>query len=177
MPELARPLVDVQTSFLDAMAELRAEGRGRSDDASMIGWEMREFGNTWGTPEGFAEYVAALRFEEREALRTDWVPCSTLWYIEGNEYLGRLAIRHRLTENLLESGGHIGYDVRPTARRRGHATAMLREALPFARSLGIDEVLVTCDDDNVGSRRVIENNGGRFEDQRGRKLRYWISTA
>jgi predicted acetyltransferase len=74
-------------------------------------------------------------------------------------------------------GGHIGYDVRPSARRRGHATAMLRAALPVARGLGIESALVTCDEDNVASRKVIEANGGVFEDQRGDKLRFWIPTA
>jgi predicted acetyltransferase len=54
---------------------------------------------------------------------------------------------------------------------------MLREALPWCRELGIDPVLVTCDADNTASRKVIENNGGRFEDQRDVKLRYWISTS
>src|SRR5690242_3199976 len=83
-----------------------------------------------------------------------------LWWVDGDEYLGRIAIRHRLTAQLRASGGHIGYDVRPSARRRGHATAMLRAALPVARALGVDSALVTCDAGNVASRRVIERNGG-----------------
>ncbi len=92
--------------------------------------------------------------------------------------LPRLAgIRHRLTPFLLEVAGHIGYSVRPSARRRGVATAALREALPLASALGIDPVLVTCDDDNLGSARVIEANGGVLEDVRGRKRRYWVATA
>jgi predicted acetyltransferase len=77
---------------------------------------------------------------------------------------------------LLDYGGHIGYVVRPSVRRQGHATAMLAAALPVAASLGIDPVLVTCDHDNLGSRRVIEANGGVFEDQRDEKLRYWLPT-
>lgn len=97
--------------------------------------------------------------------------------VDGAEYLGRLAIRHRLTPRLLEGGGHIGYDVRPSARRRGHATAMLRAALPIAAGLGIDRALVTCNADNVGSRKVIEACGGEFEGQRGVKLRFWIATS
>lgn len=77
----------------------------------------------------------------------------------------------------LEAGGHIGYDVRRSARLRGHATAMLRAALPVAAGLGLTSVLVTCDHDNVGSRRVIEAAGGEFEDQRGVKLRYRVATG
>lgn len=84
---------------------------------------------------------------------------------------------HRLTAVLLEIGGHVGHDVRPSARRRGHATEMLRQALAVARELGIDPALVTRDVDNVGSRTVIERNGGVFEDQRHGKLRYWVPTT
>jgi predicted acetyltransferase len=96
--------------------------------------------------------------------------------VEGDEFLGRTSIRHRLTPALLEIGGHVGYDVRPSARRRGHATAMLQAALVVARDLGIDPALVTCDVDNVGSRTVIERNGGVLEDQRSGKLRFWVPT-
>ncbi|WP_406215928.1 GNAT family N-acetyltransferase [Streptomyces canus] len=78
---------------------------------------------------------------------------------------------------MLEFGGHIGYVVRPGARRRGHATAMLAAALPVCRQLGIARALVTCDAGNTASRKVIEANGGEFEDRRGVKLRYWIRTG
>jgi predicted acetyltransferase len=57
------------------------------------------------------------------------------------------------------------------------ATAALRAALPLASALGIHPVLVTCDDDNIGSARVIEANGGVLEDVRGEKRRYWIATS
>jgi predicted acetyltransferase len=178
MPALVRPTLEVHRSFLAAMAEFRGEGRGCVDDNSMIGSENREFGGTWGTLEGFAVYVQKIRREaDEDAPRAaGWVACTTLWYVEGAEYFERLAIRHRLTDLLRDSGGHIGYDVRPTARRRGYATAMLCEALPVARALGLDEVLLTCDTDNVASPKVIEANRGRYEDTRGKKLRYWILT-
>ena len=92
-------------------------------------------------------------------------------------YLGRINLRHHLNEGLSEIGGHIGYDVRPTARRRGHATAMLAAALPRAAELGIDQALVTCDAENTASRKVIEANGGVLEDERGGTLRYRVPTA
>ena len=179
MPALVPPTTAVHSSFLEAMSEFYAEGRGGAQDNSMIGRESREFSARWTTPEGFEEYVddllaAALEDTPRpEGI----VPSTTLWYVEGATYLGRLAIRHRLTPFLLDIGGHIGYDVRPTARRRGHATAMLREALPLTRKLGIDPVLVTCDVDNEASRKVIEASGGVFEDEREGKLRYWVPTG
>lgn len=78
---------------------------------------------------------------------------------------------------LRDFGGHIGYDVRPTARRQGHTTATLAAALSVAYHLDITSALVTCDVDNVASRRVIERNGGIFADQRCEKLRLWVPTG
>lgn len=177
MPKLIEPDVRVHDSFLEAMAEFRAEGRGDSGDDTMVGTEMREFGSSWSTPNGFETFVAVLRARASgEHLLAGFVPCTTLWWVDGDTYLGRIAIRHGLTPRLLEVGGHIGYDVRPTARRRGHATAMLRAALPVARSIGIESALVTCDTTNVASRRVIESCGGQLDDQRSGKLRFWVPT-
>ncbi|MFJ2116477.1 GNAT family N-acetyltransferase [Streptomyces sp. NPDC087850] len=140
---------------------------------------MEEFAATWHRPDVFAVYVDRLNAEPlEETPRIEgWVPCTTLWYVEGDTFLGRLAIRHRLNPFLHELGGHIGYAVRPTARRRGYATAMLTGALPVARGLGIASVLVTCDTTNTASRKVIEAAGGALEDERGGKLRFWIGTG
>jgi predicted acetyltransferase len=133
----------------------------------------------WETPEGFLAYVDRLTadFDESRLRAAYLVPSTTYWWIDGTYYIGRISIRHRLTERLLEMGGHIGYDVRPSARRQGHATAMLRAMLPHAHDLGIDPALLTCDTDNVGSRKVILANGGVYEDERSGKLRYWVPTA
>ncbi|MBX7267719.1 GNAT family N-acetyltransferase [Micromonospora sp. Llam7] len=179
MPELSPPIVRVHRSFVAAMTEFRAEGRGSSGDDTVIGAELREFGRRWAVPEGFAAYVDWLRSQAlAESPRPEgYVPSTTLWWTQDDDYLGRLAIRHRLTPRLREVGGHIGYDVRPSARRRGHATAMLHAALPVTYRLGIESALVMCDVDNVASRKVIETNGGILEDQRGGKLRFWVPTA
>ncbi|HEX5540467.1 MAG TPA: GNAT family N-acetyltransferase [Micromonospora sp.] len=179
MPELIPPTERVRASFLAAMAEFRSEGRGDRQDQTMIGAEIRNHGPTWATPDGFARFVAELRGQalEETPRPEHWVPSTTLWWVDGDEYLGRIAIRHRLTPSLLDVGGHIGFDVRPAARRRGHATAMLAAALPVARGLGIDPTLVTCDEENFASRRVIERNGGVLEDKRQGKLRFWVPTG
>jgi predicted acetyltransferase len=127
----------------------------------------------------FARYVALLRADVAEdAPRpAGHVPGTTLWWVDGEEFLGRLAIRHRLNERLRRVGGHIGYWIRPSARRQGHATAAFRHGLAYANRLGIDPALVTCDEDNVGSRRIIEGAGGVFDQQIGVKRLYWVPTA
>ena len=74
-------------------------------------------------------------------------------------------------------GGHVGYTVRPTARRRGFASDALRQVVPLAGRRGIPRLLVTCDLDNVGSARVIESCGGELEGELQGKRRYWIGTG
>lgn len=179
MPELISPDPRVHRSFLVAMAEFQAEGQGGPDDDSNTGQAIRKYARRWADPAEFARYLRELEDEARdESPRPDGrVPQTTLWWVSGNEYLGRISIRHRLTASLREIGGHIGYDIRPSARQRGHATAMLAAALPVARSLGIDQAMLTCDQDNLASRKVIEANGGVLEDVRNEKMRFWIATS
>lgn len=94
-----------------------------------------------------------------------------------DDLVGFLHLRHTLNAWLLEQGGHIGYSVRPGARRRGHAVRALALGVQAAGRLGIERVLVTCDHDNEASRRTIEAGGGRLEDERAGRLRFWIPTA
>lgn len=77
--------------------------------------------------------------------------------------VGMIDLRHRFNEFLAEYAGNIGYSVRPDERRKGYAKWMLAHVLPEAKKLGLTRVLVTCNDDNEGSRRTIEANGGVFE--------------
>lgn len=72
-------------------------------------------------------------------------------------------LRHELTPFLRHEGGHIGYGVRPSARRKGYATEMLRQTLDYARDLGLERVLVTCGADNMPSQKTILRNGGVLE--------------
>jgi predicted acetyltransferase len=176
MPELIEPHVRVRSSFLAAVDELVSDGRAY--DGSMLGSWIRLYADRWATDAGFAEFVDYLRADATpDAPRpATHVPQNTWWLVDGDTYLGRISCRHVLTEWLAEFGGHIGYEVRPSARRRGHATTMLRAVLPHVHALGIDPALLTCDDTNVASRKVIEAAGGEFEDQRGDKLRFWLPT-
>ena len=133
----------------------------------------------------FSRYLEALREQERGVnLPPNHVPSTFLFAFKGPRIVGRVSIRHRLNDILLRVGGHIGYVVVPEFRRQGHATAILRLALHIAREkLGIDRVLVTCDDDNIASIRTIENNGGVLEDIISGpeldkpKRRYWIDAT
>lgn len=132
------------------------------------------------TAEGFAAWIARLAREADPAIPPPpgRVHATYWWVTQDDAYLGVISLRHTLNDFLLQAGGHIGYGIRPSARGRGLATAALRSVLPAARELGIDRVLVTCDETNAASARVIGKCGGVLEDVRdtplGRTRRYWI---
>lgn len=114
--------------------------------------------------EPFADHVQALEDRRRgRNLGDGFVESSWLVADVDGEVVGRSSIRHELNEYLAVHGGHIGYAVRPAWRRRGYATEILRQSLVIVRSYGVDRVLVTCDDGNVGSAAVIEACGGVLE--------------
>ena len=133
----------------------------------------------------FGRYIEVIAQQARgENLPPNHVPSTFLFAFDGSRIVGRVAIRHHLNEFLLRVGGHIGFVVVPEFRRQGYATAMLRGSLEIAhRSLGIARVLVTCDDDNIGSIRTIEKNGGVLEsvvadpEMARPKRRYWLDTG
>lgn len=104
---------------------------------------------------------------------------STYFYIEENVIFGAANIRHELTEDYLKRGGHIGYGVVPSFRREGYVTKILLESLKVCQKLGIQKVLVTCDEDNIGSAKVIQNAGGLkgipYIEDNGKCIhRFWI---
>ncbi|WP_227394715.1 GNAT family N-acetyltransferase [Jeotgalibacillus aurantiacus] len=109
-----------------------------------------------------------------------WVKASVFFLVdEKGRILGASHIRHDLTEDLLKVGGHVGYGVRPSERQKGYATEILKQSLVEVRKLGIKEVLVTCNDDNIGSAKAIEANGGvrdqdEIEEDGTVIRRYWI---
>ena len=119
--------------------------------------------------------------ELREA-KDGKVPDSTYFLLDKkrNRLLGAVNIRHYLNESLLLDGGHIGDGIRPSERRKGYGTKIIALALEKCKELGIDKVLICCDEDNVGSRKAIINNGGILENELiyedGHVVqRYWIS--
>jgi predicted acetyltransferase len=178
VPALTLPTLSAQASFLAAVDELRAEGQ--LDATGPIARAMATYGSSWQDPAEFQRFLDDLRAQELEETPRpeNFVPTTILWWLEGDVFLGRLSIRHRLAPGRIgRRNGHIGYEVRPSARRQGHATAMLAASLPWARRIGLESVLLTCDDDNEASRRTIERNGGVPTDRRDEKLRFWLPTT
>jgi predicted acetyltransferase len=190
---LVVPNVRYQGSYLAASDEFAATGEQRDGDgdlsqpaepgpsaqpgAGYAGFEFTREGLQ--DPAEFARFVAqrVQASDEAAPRRSGWTACHFRWIVDDtDQYVGSLALRHELTDFLLREGGHIGYSVRPSARRRGHAREALRLALPIARNeVGLERVLVTCRESNEGSRRVIEANGGVYEDSRNGTRRYWIA--
>lgn len=114
----------------------------------------------------------------------DRVPDSVFFLLdeERDRLLGAVNIRHYLNDSLLKEGGHIGDGIRPSERRKGYATEMIRLALIECKKLGIDKVLMTCDKDNIGSAKSIIKNGGVLENEFVNsegviEQRYWISLS
>lgn len=128
----------------------------------------------------WSQYLDALEVHRRGVdLPVDRVPATFLVADVGGQIVGRSSIRHALNEFLAREGGHIGYGVGKGHRRRGYATEILRQSLIIARAVGIDRVLLTCDDGNLGSSAVIQRCGGMFEslvetESGPAKWRYWI---
>ena len=133
----------------------------------------------------FSRYLEVLVEQEHGVkLAPNHVPSTFLFAFVGTRIVGRVSIRHSLNASLERVGGHIGYVVVPEFRRRGYATTILRLSIQIAHEKrGIRRILVTCDDDNVGSIRTIEKNGGMLEniitgpDLNKPKRRYWIEEA
>jgi predicted acetyltransferase len=172
---LVPPSADWLPAFLDLAREFHAHGEPR-------------YAETLRDPEAYLR--RRVQYATGFDLPADRAPETTFWLVAGEgkpdgpaspQLLAVSGVRHRLTPQLTQIGGHIGYAVRPGARRQGVGTALLALALAEARKLGLTRVLLTCDVSNIGSARIIQRNGGVLEDERNVPghpepiARYWIA--
>ena len=158
--KLERAALDMRKEFFDAGESTIAGSAGFHSATSYSMWMKRNLDSKTSPLPGY-------------------MPSITYFATLGDLPVGMLQIRLELNDNLLQTGGHIGYSVRPSMRNRGYATAMLALALERCSSMGIYNVLVTCKKDNIASAKVIIKNGGVFENEvedEGGILfqRYWI---
>lgn len=161
-------------TFLKMVRDLSEEGTWHDVDPATIE------GN-------FNGYLKSLQeATEGRGLPDGYVPCTDYWVLGGantDVVVGRLMLRHKLNPFLASLGGHIGYQIKRSERNKGYGTFALNEGLKKAAKLGISQVLVTCNDDNFGSIKIIEKNGGSLQDKvqnAGRLVptrRYWIQTS
>lgn len=162
---LAQPHVQYKISFITGMREFEREGQRPP-------WDYVALDNH------FDEYVDTILKNATEPM-AGFVAQTSYWLIVDEQYAGTIDIRHHLTPALRKFGGHIGYQIRPSFRKKGYGTLQLKLCLPLVWKMGIEEALITCDDNNIGSQKIIETNGGILQDKvdNGRSSltrRYWI---
>ena len=170
MLTLVRPSMMYKDACLDAVREFHALGE-YAIDAEELGAKFEDL---------VARLVAA---QDPANVPPGELPYEDFWLMDGDEWIGKLTLRTTINAKYLHAGGHIGYEIRPSKRGRGYGTILLRMGLEIARERGLERVLLTCDETNIGSRKVIENNGGQLENlvevegQTVLKMRYWIHLA
>ena len=154
-PALTLATPELRDAFVDMASEYHDCGEDRYD------WVLNRYAND------FAGYLELLDNQLRKiGMPVEWSPQSTFFLVdEKRRFLGSSRLRHGLHPRLREWGCHIGYDIRPSERRKGYGTLILKLTLQKARDIGLTSVMLTCDATNVGSIGVIKNNGGRIESE------------
>jgi predicted acetyltransferase len=164
---LVEPALQYKEAHLAAVREFCAAGEWDADpDQIAVNFET------------ILRWIAAQK--DPATVDAGQLPSEDFWLMDGEEYIGKLTLRTQINEQFLHVGGHIGYDIRPSKRRQGYGTELLRLGLEKARERGLTRVLLTCDETNIGSRKLIEANRGQLENavvvegSPVKKLRYWI---
>ena len=164
-PVLVELSADLKEKFLELAEDFRSAGEDRY-----------ELG-----PKDFEAFLESLEmYRTGKNLPAGHVRSNTFFLLDGDKLIGSGSLRHELSETLAVFGGHIGYAVRPSERRQGYGSLILRLTLEKARALGLVRVFLTCDTDNIASSKIIEKHGGRLENQifyepAGKQIsQYWI---
>jgi predicted acetyltransferase len=152
--QLVIPSIEYKDSYLVAVSEYQAE--------NLLNYRNL---NIKDLENNFEKYVEDIKAESKGiGLPKGYVPHSVFWLVDDEGYIGRLDLRHELNEYLKTTGGHIGYDIRPTRRKQGLGKIILELGLEEAKKMGIKDIVITCDVDNIASSKIIEANGGQFID-------------
>ena len=165
--ELRRPRLADKETVLEMMAEFEK-------------YQSPHDGGFWDTENFVYEEWLETNMQKEMGINLPegWVPAIQLVaFSEKGQAVGFLNLRLRLSNFLLEEGGHIGYSIRPSERGKGYAKETLRQGLQVAKEKNIKKALVTCSVNNLASRSVILANGGLIEDVRDGVERYWIEVA
>jgi len=162
---LVKPTKKYEKSWKKAVTEFEASGE-------------RGFWNLLKKPADLNEFIRRAKKDAEGLELNGWVPSTTYWLIDNDKFIGHVNIRHKLNKKLKSIGGHIGFVVRLSHRKKGYGTKILELVIPKAQKLGLKKLLVTCDDNNVASARIIEKNGGKLDKKfkfDGKLIRhYWI---
>lgn len=162
-------LVELDADLKDKFLEMAADYASAGDDRYQKDAEDYE---------GFLKRLEMYR--TGRDLPSHLVRANTFFLLAGDELIGRGDLRHELNDFLSVMGGHIGYDVRPSERRKGYGSLILELTLEKAREIGLKRVFLTCDADNKASAKIIEKHGGKLEKQmfyepKGKIIsQYWI---
>lgn len=168
MTELVTPTLKYKESYLRGLLEFHEE-------RFLLKLKYNKIAND------FVDYIKEIEGKSRGlGLPDGYSPQTEYWLVEGNEYLGTIQLRHHLNSQLLKTEGNIGYHIRPSERRKGYGKMILSLILPEAKKIGLNKVLITCDENNTASMKIIETNGGFLENVvengagKPRRMRFWI---
>ncbi len=159
MIRLERPNTKFKETYIDAVKEIQNKGADNESNEQYLKQNVEDLQHN------FEEFVKD-QLETHKGLDEGRVPNTNFWIIDKNdEYCGRISLRHYLNEKLERFGGHIGYDIIPSKRGKSYATKALTLCLEEAKKLGLEKVMLTCDNDNIPSIKIIERNGGMMQDK------------
>lgn len=166
--KLILPNIKLESEYLEMLDEWK------QTKEEMVPFILKE------DPSDFKKFIGIVKgYSKGTGIPKSFVNHSTFWLIDGEKkILGVSNIRHKLNAHLMKEGGHIGYGIRPSERRKGFATLILKFSLLKVKKLGVEKALVTCNSNNAGSYRTIEKNNGKLwkeEVYNGRSTKYfWI---